>query len=313
VSGGDPFFTTTVAFEGQKLTMFPPRQRVQADRIGVMAPRSSTNRSRRTRPLRFASFLAPNMFSTHQWIVRRLATKLGKAIEFFSGSSYLPLATEIDAAFVCGMAYVELARKYDSPIEPLAAPVLQGERYGGRPVYFSDVIVRRDRWFRSFADLRGCCWCYNEPLSHSGYGITCYELACRGETRGFFGKVVQAGYHERSIALVCSGEVDASAIDSQVLAMTLRDQPQRAAQIRVIDSFGPSTIQPFVVARRLPKRLRADLLTLLVEMGDDPAARAVLALAFIDRFVPVCDSSYDDIRHMLRTAETGAMIVPPLT
>ena len=248
------------------------------------------------------------MFATYEWIIRRIATRLGCVIEFFAGTSYLSLATEIDAAFVCGMAYVELARDHNSPVEPLVAPMLHGDRYGGRPVYFSDVIVRRDRWFCSFADLRGCSWCYNEPHSHSGYGITCYQLACRGETRGFFGKVVEAGYHEHSIGLVCSGAVDASAIDSQVLAVALRDHPDLAAKLRVIDSFGPSTIQPLVVARRLPERLRADMLRVLLEMGDDPAAQGALSHALISRFVPVFDSSYDDIRQMLGAAAAAGVV-----
>jgi phosphonate transport system substrate-binding protein len=119
---------------------------------------------------------------------------------------------------------------------------------------------------------------------------------------------VEARYHERSIGLVCSGVVDASAIDSQVLAIALRDYPDVAAQVRVIDTFGPSTIQPLVVARRLPERLRANVLSVLVEMGGDPAARAALAHGFIERFVPVCDSSYDDIRQMLGTAEAAGVL-----
>ena len=71
-----------------------------------------------------------------------------------------------------------------------------GDRYGGRPIYFSDVIVHRDSPFRSFLDLRGHSWAYNEPLSHSGYGITRYHLLELGETGGFFSEVVEAGFHE---------------------------------------------------------------------------------------------------------------------
>ena len=283
--------------------MAPPAQAARADRVAVLAPAAGSKRGTSKRPLRFATFLAPNMFSVYQFISRWIATKLGCAIEFFSGSCYQQLATEVDAAFVCGLAYVELSRHNDSPLEPLVAPVLHGKRYGGRPIYFSDVIVRRDRSFRSFADLRGRSWSYNEPYSHSGYGITRFELVRRGETRGFFGKVVLAGYHERSICLVRSGAVDASAIDSQVLAMAYRDHPELSHQLRVIDSFGPSTIQPLVVSRRLPYRLRADLRKVLVEMGEDPAAQAALAHGFIKQFVSVSDASYDDIRHMFAAAE----------
>jgi phosphonate transport system substrate-binding protein len=258
--------------------------------------------------LRFATFLAPNMFPVYQAIAGQIAARLGCAIDFFAGSCYRQLASEVDAAFVCGLAYVELSRRNDLAVEPLAAPVLEGERYGGRPIYFSDVIVRRERSFGSFADLRGCSWSYNEPYSHSGYGIIRYELARRRETRQFFGTIVRAGSHERSIRLVRSGAVDAAAIDSQVLAVACRDDPELAMRVRILATLGPSTIQPLVVARRLPQRLRAELLSLLLEMGEDPLARAALARGLIQRFVPVSDSSYDDIRQMQR--ESRAVRLP---
>ncbi|MCC6417387.1 MAG: PhnD/SsuA/transferrin family substrate-binding protein, partial [Gemmataceae bacterium] len=188
-------------------------------------------------------------------------------------------------------------------IEPLAAPVLQGERYAGRPVYFSDVVVRRDSPFQSFADLRGRSWSYNEPRSHSGYGVTRYWLVRLGETRGFFGRVLEAGWHERSLRLVAAGEVDASAIDSQVLAVALRDHPELAERLRVLATLGPSTIQPVVAARRLPEALKEDLRAVLLELGEDEESRRQLAHGFIDRFAPVDDADYDDIRAMLAAAE----------
>jgi phosphonate transport system substrate-binding protein len=282
-------------------------QRTKINPVRRAAPGGSRRRGTNQRLLRFASFLAPNLFPVYQFIVQQLAAKLRCTIELFTGTSYQQLATEVDAAFVCGLAYVQLCRDAGFALEPLVAPILHGDRYGDQPIYFSDVIVRRERGFRSFADLRGCSWSYNERYSHSGYGITRYELARRGEINGFFGRVVKAGYHERSIRLVCSGAVDASAIDSQVLTLTLRGHPALAAQLRVLETFGPSTIQPLVVARRLPERVRADLLSVLVDLGADPAAQTMLARGLIKRLIPIDDSAYDDIRHMLATAEAAGL------
>ena len=45
---------------------------------------------------------------------------------------------------------------------------------------------------------------------------------------GFFARVVEAGFHQRAIRLVAAGVVDAAAIDSQVLAVELRDHPELA-------------------------------------------------------------------------------------
>jgi hypothetical protein len=52
----------------------------------------------------------------------------------------------------------------------------------------------------------------------------------------------------RKTGLVADGRVDAAAIDSQVLAVELRDHPQLAGSLRVVGAFGPSTIQPVVAA-----------------------------------------------------------------
>jgi phosphonate transport system substrate-binding protein len=260
------------------------------------------------RPIRFASYLAPNMFAVYGFITRYIGDKLGCLTELVVGSSYDRLTEEAEVAFVCGLPYVQLVRRQGPCVEPLAAPLLQGKRYDGQPVYYSDVIVLRDSLFRSFADLRDRSWAYNDPDSHSGYGLTRYRLVQMGETNGYFSRVVEAGWHERSIRMVATGEVDASAIDSHVLALALRDHPEVASCLRVIDTFGPSTIQPVVAVRRLPAGLRQDLREVLLQMADDPVARDRLGRGLVERFVPISDASYDDIRTMLAAAEAAAFL-----
>src|SRR5215210_620518 len=254
--------------------------------------------------VRFASFLAPNMFGVYRFVADYVGEKLGRQAELTVGRSFDEFAVgEADVGFLCGLPYVELVRQPRPPVELLAAPVLRGARYGGRPIYFSDVIVRADRPFRSFSELRGRVWAYNDPDSHSGYNATRHRLVSMGETDGFFGRVVEAGSHQRSIQLVCSGEIDAAAIDSHVLAVELRDRPALREQLKVIDALGPAGIQPVVAASRLPAGLKAAVREALLAMGDDPAARAVLIHSFVERFVAVTDEDYEDVRAMLSAAE----------
>ncbi len=260
------------------------------------------------RGLRFVTFLAPNLFWFYAFLARHVGARLGIATELSVGLSYSDLP-EADVAFVCGLAYVELARRGRAPVTPVAAPVLRGARYRGRPVYFSDVIVRRDSPFRSFADLRGRSWAFNERHSQSGYGITRHHLLRRGETAGYFGRVVEAGWHERSLRMVCDGAVDATAIDSHVLAVALRDDPDLAGRVRVIEALGPSTIQPVVAARRLPTDLRDGLRRALVGLAGEPAAWPYLERALVRRFVPADDSSYEDIRAMRAAAAAADFLV----
>lgn len=256
--------------------------------------------------LRFASYLAPNMVEVYRFIAEDVGQQLGLATELSVGATFDQFARgQVDVGFICGLPYAQLTREPRPPVELLAAPVLQGARYGGRPIYFSDVIVRRDSPCQSFADLRGRVWAYNDPESHSGYNLTRAHLVSLGETRGFFGQVVAAGWHQRAIDLVVAGQVDASAIDSQVLAIELRDQPELGARLRVIATLGPSTIQPVVAARRLPEGPKADLRAVLLALGEEPRARERLAQGFVERFAAVTDSSYDDIRGMLAAAEAA--------
>jgi len=256
--------------------------------------------------LRVGTFLAPNVLPVYQVVTEQLGCRLGLDTELVVETSYEACERdENEVCFVCSLPYVTFERRGLDLAVPVAAPVLQGARYEGRPIYFSDVIVHRDSPFRRFEDLRGRTWAYNEPLSHSGYGITRYHLVRMGETNGFFSRVIEAGFHEEALRMVARGEVDGSAIDSQVLAIALRDDPGLGSALRVVDALGPSTIQPVAVSRRVPDDLRAAIGDVLVTLADDPAVRAQLAAGLVERFVPVDAGSYGDIRTMLDACEAA--------
>jgi phosphonate transport system substrate-binding protein len=259
--------------------------------------------------LRFGTYLAPNMLPVYQAIADEVGRRLGIATELVVETDYESCAQDKnEVCFVCSLPYIEFERQGISPAVPIAAPVLEGDRYGDKPIYFSDVIVHRDSPFGSFLDLRGRSWAYNEPHSQSGYGITRYHLVELGETHGFFGSVIAAGFHEESIRMVAGGEVDASAIDSQVLGVALRDDPSLARSLRIIDSLGPSTIQPVAVSKRVPLELRRRILSVLVALHEDRDVRERLSLGLVKRFVPVGPSDYDDIRAMLEACDAAGFM-----
>jgi phosphonate transport system substrate-binding protein len=181
-------------------------------------------------------------------------------------------------------------------------------RYGGRPVYFTDVVVRRDRPFRAFSDLRGTAWAYNDEGSHSGYNVVRHHLLAIGETGGYFGRVVASGAHQSSIQMVLDGEVDASGIDSVVLEIETARRPELGAALRTIDAIGPSPIPPVVVARGLDASLKARVQSLFLGMAADAAAREILAEGRMAGFAPVRDADYDPIRAMVRRAEAAGFL-----
>lgn len=251
------------------------------------------------------TFLAPNLFPVYQFISRTVEKRLGLPAELVVARSAADMNAQTDLCFLCGLLYVRITREAGPILEPLAAPVLHGNRYADLPIYFSDIIVRAESPFQSFADLRGQSWAYNEPDSQSGYGVTRHHLLQMKETDGYFSEVVESGWHERSIHMVRSGRVDASAIDSHVLDVAFRDDPDLKADLRVIGTLGPSTIQPIAAASRLSTALKCELRHLLVELSNDPEAEGILSHNFVKRFIPIHDRDYDDIREMHSAAEAA--------
>ena len=210
---------------------------------------------------------------------------------------------EIHVLWLCGLPYVHKADKERPAVELLAVPIPSGARYQDRPVYFSDVVVKHDQPFRTFFDLRGASWAYNEPRSHSGFNVVRAYLAEFGQGANFFGTVVESGAHSASLEMVRSGRVDGAAIDSTVLEWFMAMRDDLVDQIRVIDTIGPSPIPPWVISRRVPEALRRAIRALLLNLHTEPFGKAMLERARLKRFVAAEDDDYNSIRAMARKAE----------
>ena len=98
--------------------------------------------------LRFGTFLAPNILPVYQAVADEVGRRLGIETELVVETDYEACAKDKnEVCFVCSLPYVEFERQGIAPAVPIAAPVLEGERYADKPIYFSDVIVHRDSPF----------------------------------------------------------------------------------------------------------------------------------------------------------------------
>lgn len=243
-----------------------------------------------TRTLRASTFLAPRLEPAYAEITRALADELGVRPSLAVGDDPSRLASgELDLAFLCGLLYTEL-RDAGADIEALGAPVFAAARYEDRPMYFSDIVVRRADPARSLEDLAGRTFAFNERGSHSGYNALAAELVARGIGEPFFGAAVETGGHERSLCAVLDATVDTAAIDSQVLEVAFEQDAELFERLRVIEAIGPSPAPPLVAGSALEvverERLRSRMASTRSKM---PAVR---------RWVAVADSDYDPIREM---------------
>jgi phosphonate transport system substrate-binding protein len=242
-----------------------------------------------------------------QLISAYISSQVGIPVEFISGLPWQEREEgfdtgEIQICWMCSLPYIWKAEQKLPYVELLAAPVMQLPRYLNQPIYFSDIVVHRESDFRSFADLRGASWAYNEPHSHSGFNLTRYKLALLGENFDYFGDVVASGAHDRSLEMILKRQIDAAAIDSTVLELLLTLHPDIEKHIRIIDTWGPSPIPPWVIRKDVSHEVRDTIRQTLLQMHSDAQGREILDQGQIDHFTLVEDQDYDPVREMAKMA-----------
>lgn len=255
--------------------------------------------------LRCISYLAPSLpYGLFGVITDYLAASLNvpASIEYetrFSAPPSLasdPFAlNQADLGFVCSSA-VAISQQVGCGFELLGcAPLFSDPRAAGQPVYFSDVVVQRDSPVSSLEDLKGLVWAYNDSSSLTGYYCMLQFLRDHGYGRDFWGQLRASGSHLGSLDLVLSGEADAAAIDSIVLALQRSQRPRLDSQLRIIASWGPFPIQPVIVRKALPESLKASLRQALFSIGGTPQMRRNLEPFLLRGFGPVDDAAYAEL------------------
>ena len=258
--------------------------------------------------LKLASCMAENTEALCSAVADILEVEVGMPTQYISGIPWQERERLFDLGetqilWLCGLPYVDKADRADSGMELLAVPVPSGPRYHGRPVYYSDVVVRRKSSFETFFDLRGAAFAYNEPRSHSGFNVVRAYLAEFGQRDSYFGSAVESGAHARSVEMILSGSIDSAAIDSTVLEWLLAQRGDLADELRVVETIGPSPIPPWVVSNKLAAGLRQQIRQILLHLHLNPRGHAALAHAQLAKFIEAEDRDYDPIRRMARQAE----------
>jgi ABC-type phosphate/phosphonate transport system substrate-binding protein len=222
--------------------------------------------------LRFVSYLAPSLpvqlfAATVEHIAR--AARLEVELTFdVSVSAPQPgpenpfAGGRADFGFMCAPG----AGWLHDVVSPIAAPLFDDPRTGGLPIYFADVVVAAGGRAWDPPALRHARWAYNDVHSLSGY------LALRRHLgAGAAAHLRCSGSHLGSLELIARGEVDAAAIDSNVLGVVARRDSSAAARVRVVDSFGPFPVQPVVARRGLPVELVATVRAALLAFDGVPS------------------------------------------
>lgn len=187
-----------------------------------------------------ANLLSSNTDGLVREICARIQSSLGVESRFVHGAVLDDFREgRAGIALVCGFAYALLHDAAPGRFVPVAAPVVDDERGGDRPVYFSEIVAPAASAALQLQDLSGLSFAFNEEVSFSGFRALQLELEARDLSWDFFGRRIPTGSHRASLELVSRGEADAAAIDSHVLLLEKRRDPAIARAVRVVHSLGP--------------------------------------------------------------------------
>jgi phosphonate transport system substrate-binding protein len=265
-----------------------------------------------------AAFVSNKGINIYQDIAGYVAEKLARDVNVISGTSYTEsnLLLEqgiIQLGFVCGLPYTQEAAK--GKLQLIAIPVMNipPDPQLGTPgyldapgKYFSYTIVHKDSPLKSWGDLKGKSFVFNDQTSNSGYNMPRYKLVQLGAKswNEYFSKIDISGSHEESIRMVSKGIVDASSVDSMVLDYDRSIKDPDAMNVKVIETLFPggAGAPPVVTSKHMSAEEASRLTEIFTNMHKDEKGRAILKKALLLRFDPPDDSNYNDVRKMEKAA-----------
>jgi ABC-type phosphate/phosphonate transport system substrate-binding protein len=190
---------------------------------------------------------------------------------------------DLGLAMMCGLPYAQRG------VQPqiIAAPVPSPTRYEGRPVYFTDIVVRADSPWQSIEDSFGSVAGYTLADSMSG-GVAFNHFLQRFRTpqrprlyRRSVGNLINA---RGVIDALVRGEIDVGPLDSYYHDLLRASDPAYAGQVRILASTPALPIPPLVSTASLREaeieRLRAALRQYVESPQGAPVAQQLLLAGF---------------------------------
>lgn len=170
---------------------------------------------------------------------------------------------DLGAAMMCGLPYSQRRPRPQLVAAPLPSPA----RYGGKAVYFTDIVVRADSPAKRLEDTFGGVVGYTLEDSMSGCAALRRQLlAHRNSGEAPLYKAVLGGLiHARGvIEALAAGRIDVGPLDSYFHDLLRAGDPGFASRVRVLASTPAAPIPPLVATVALAAaeldRLRAAFL-----------------------------------------------------
>jgi ABC-type phosphate/phosphonate transport system substrate-binding protein len=201
---------------------------------------------------------------------------------------------DLACVFMCGFPFI---RSPNRP-KPVAAPVPAGARYGGRPVYVTDLVVRADAPFRALEDTFGGRLGYTVEDSHSGYNALRHHLLQfrSAERPSLYRETVGPFFTPRRILeAILAGDIDVGPVDGYALDLMQRHDPGLATRIRTVATTDAAPMPLLIASANCPDDVVARLRAALALFGEANECAGLAEELCLTKFVPVVEADYDRI------------------
>ena len=202
---------------------------------------------------------------------------------------------DLGCVFMCGYPW---AMRAERP-HLLAAPVPSPARYDGRPIYFTDFVVRADSDYRTLEDTFGGRIAYSIEHSHSGYNAARFHLLGYRRPDGPLHRQLPV------IDAVLDGRADVGPVDAYGLDLLRHHGAERAKRVRVVATTVEAPSAPLVASPGVDAPTRERMTDALLAAHTAPELKPTLDELLIARFVPADPASFDVMLDRQRQAEAA--------
>lgn len=251
-----------------------------------------------------AAILSPKLsFTTYGELAHYLEKRLDFPVKIVFEKNYAETNDSLrnagsDIAFLCTGGYLS-AKEAFAP-ELLAVPVV-----GGKMVYNSLVVARKDGPERGLGDFKGKVLAYSDEFSLTGRIYIQARLADLNLTSGFFGRTIVTGSHDNSIKAVAENLADAACVNSLVYQVLLGRGDPYAKKMMILET-SPDFGNPPVVARAgLSPAVKNRLRAIFMDMHKDEEGRRVLKAIAVERFAVPTPGLYSSAQKTFIKAAAG--------
>jgi ABC-type phosphate/phosphonate transport system substrate-binding protein len=210
---------------------------------------------------------------------------------------------DLGAVLMCGLPF---SRHYPRA-QPVAAPIPSPAHYGGRAVYFTDIVVPAGSAARELADTFGGRVGITVPDSLSGAVALAEHLQPYRKAMGrpLYSAVVGGLIHARGVIQSLSdGRIDVGPLDSYYHDLLRAADPQFASRVRVVARTVPRPLPLFVATAPLSAAVMTSLRDAFAASAETPQLATQRAALLLKGFAFPGAHDYESLRELPERLES---------